>query len=212
MRSFWKKISRAFETWLLEPVTVDGLCVAVGDPAISAKVIDALTLIQTYDPRRYARLLMDLARIQADVLPGALGRFVPSDQLCLLDERFLAVAKPIQIALVLVHEACHARLWKLGIRYDENVRARVEHVCIRRELSFALKLPDGRWWAHVVRRKLSSRTADVYTDAALRRHRMRGAIAAMQYLKAPRWYIAGMLTLRRAKMRRARKLARSKSS
>jgi len=30
-----------------------------------------------------------------------------------------------------------------GIGYDEDIRARVERVCIRRELAFAAKLPNG---------------------------------------------------------------------
>lgn len=46
------------------------------------------------------------------------------------------------IALILVHEATHARLSKFGFGYDEALRARIEAICHRRELAFAKRLGD----------------------------------------------------------------------
>ena len=52
-------------------------------------------------------------------------------------------SRPELIASVIVHEATHARLMRCGIGYEEELRARVEKVCLRRELAFAAKLPNG---------------------------------------------------------------------
>ena len=64
--------------------------------------------------------------------------------MCVIDERFVVDegTTPEMIASVIVHEATHARLFRMGIGYEEGRRARVEQVCLRRELAFAAKLPD----------------------------------------------------------------------
>ena len=111
----------------------------------SPRVEAALRLIKTYDRIRYDRLIRDLDRIWVKVLPASIASFNHSLNACQLDERFVLAEKssPELIASVIVHEATHARLMRCGIGYDAALRVRVEKVCLRRELAFAAKLPNG---------------------------------------------------------------------
>jgi hypothetical protein len=109
------------------------------------RVEAALRLIKTYDRIRYDRLIRDLDRIWVKMLPASIANFNHSLNACQLDERFVLDEKsgPELIASVIVHEATHARLMRCGIGYEAELRVRVEKVCLRRELAFAAKLPNG---------------------------------------------------------------------
>jgi hypothetical protein len=104
----------------------------------------ALRLIKVHDPIRYDRLLRDLDRVLVGPIPSQ-GRYSASMKACHLDSRFVLAktTSPEQIAATIVHEATHARLRRCGIGYDEQLRGRVEAVCVRRELAFARRLPHG---------------------------------------------------------------------
>jgi hypothetical protein len=104
-----------------------------------------LVLIRNHDPIRYRRLVQDLERIRIGVLSGAHASFVPATLTCKLEERFVLDKKttPELIAGAIVHEATHGRLHRFGIGYGEDIRARVEEICLRREIAFATKLPFG---------------------------------------------------------------------
>jgi hypothetical protein len=104
---------------------------------VMRRVEETLRLIKTYDERRYKRLISDLSRVWVRLVPGGLGKYTHSLRACELDERFVLAetSPPEMIAATIVHEATHARLWRFGFGYDENVRGRVEAVCVRRELA-----------------------------------------------------------------------------
>ena len=205
MRIFILRLLRILAKRWSKPVIIDGLWVGAGEVANRAKVRDALTMIRTYDPRRYSRLLKDLDGILVDILPGAIGQFNSSEDFCDLDERFIASATSDKIASVIVHEATHARLWHRGILYGEDIRARVEHVCIRQERLFARKLPDATSDVEELDHRLNAITTDFCSDAVRNRRHVRGMIGALHHLGAPRWLIAVMLKRRRARMRRLRR-------
>jgi hypothetical protein len=103
------------------------------------RVEDALRLIETYDPRRYRRFLRDLERIWVVPTAGGIAHFDRSIWACALDPRFILseMTASGDIAEAIVHEATHARLWRCGFRYSEEVRSRVEAICFRRERAFA---------------------------------------------------------------------------
>jgi hypothetical protein len=110
------------------------------------RVKKALRLIKVHDPIRYDRLLGDLDRVLVGPLPSSrLGGYVEWLKTCELDSRFVLAktTSPEQIAATIVHEAAHARLRRRGIGYREEIRGRVEAVCVRRELAFARRLPRG---------------------------------------------------------------------
>jgi hypothetical protein len=64
-----------------------------------------------------------------------LGDYQPEIRTCRLDKRFVLhdVVDPELIAAVIVHEATHARLHRLGVAYAEQQRPRIDAICVRRE-------------------------------------------------------------------------------
>ena len=127
------------------------------------RIEQALELIKSCDPIRYRRLLQDLERIWITLVAGGLAQFDVTLLACKLDERFvLAETTSVeQISATIVHEATHARLWRRGIGYEEPIRARVEAICLRREIAFSNRLPDGD-----AIRELAERTLSLCSDPA----------------------------------------------
>ncbi|BBD39680.1 hypothetical protein Amn_45600 [Aminobacter sp. Y103A] len=122
---------------------IDGVLVVAFEPVNIDRIESALRLIGDHDPIRYRHLVQDLERIWVSVVPGSVARFRRSDWTCDLDEPFVETATPELIASAIVHEATHARLYRMGFGYEEAIRERVEHICLRRELAFAAKIPGG---------------------------------------------------------------------
>jgi hypothetical protein len=152
------------------------------------RVAAALQLIQAFDPIRYRRLVRDLKQIWITTIPGAAGRFVKSTSTCELDERFVLGEHTVteHVASAIVHEATHARLDQQGVGYEEELRDRVEQVCMRRELAFAAKLPDGasiRQWVEFRQTEPSD-----YSDAAMDARQIDSARAALLHLSVPGWF------------------------
>jgi hypothetical protein len=187
--------------WLSSGRRVDGLWVGTyfqkNAEEVMRRVEEALRLIKRYDQRRYKRIISDLDRVWVRLVPGALGRYVHTHRTCELDERFvLAEASlPEVIAATIVHEATHARLWRCGIGYAENIRGRVEAVCFRRELAFARKLPNGE---HVREKALDSLAMPpaTWTDTADRDRDLEGSVETLRYLGAPNWVVRALLAAR----------------
>jgi hypothetical protein len=71
--------------------------------------------------------------------------FEDSGPAIVIAEAFLqrSATAPVKIASTLVHEATHARLHRLGIRYTEQTDIRVERACTREELRFLSQVPEG---------------------------------------------------------------------
>jgi hypothetical protein len=185
--------------WLLSSSRkrIDGLWVATGESKADCALVwrrveGALCLIKTYDRRRYDRLLRDLERLWVRVSAyGFLGCHNASINACELDTRFVLAesTSPEIIASTIVHEATHARLWRCGIDYEERLRARVEAVCMRSEIAFAAKLPNGREAREQAERALELCVADAnWTDAAFDARHIEGAMEAMRYLGMPNWF------------------------
>ena len=74
---------------------------------------------------------------------------------------------PEQVALTLVHEGTHARLLRAGFKYDETVRARIEHVCILTEILVARRLPASDELVAAASRRLA-RPTEFWSNAAFR--------------------------------------------
>lgn len=195
-------------SWLATSKHIDGLWVGVS-PAYEVvnndsvetglcRVEEALCLIKTYDRLRYDRLTRDLERIWVRIVEHYAGLFTPSLKLCELDCRFVAKRSPDVIASMIVHEATHARLRRCGIGYEENIRARVEAVCIRRELAFSAKLPNGETVRELAEINLESYAVpEILTDAARDRLRAEGLVQTFRELGTPEWRINLILCIRR---------------
>ncbi|MEP6567801.1 MAG: hypothetical protein ABJB10_21915 [Mesorhizobium sp.] len=151
------------------------------------KVAAALELIRDFDPVRHNRMVRDLKRIWITTITGAAGQFVNSTSTCELDERFVLGEHTTteQVAGAIVHEATHARLHQSGIGCEQELRDRVEQVCMGRELAFAAKLPDGESIYRWVEAR-QDHSVD-YSNAAFNAREIAGARDALLHLNAPGW-------------------------
>lgn len=150
-------------------IVIADLLSVPGTAARFAKLREALLLIESNAPLLMRRLQRDLRRI---VFLESGPEFWAVGSTCVLhDIRGLSV---VQVALLLVHEGTHARLWRSGIRYGADVRDRVERICVGAELEFLKKLPheeellkytktklDKPWWRGD---QQAARHADVIAD------------------------------------------------
>jgi hypothetical protein len=133
--------------------TVGGVAVGIFMPlsadestALFAKVGEALGLLETYAPVRFSAA-------RADVLGGILVRGRPDeiahyDPICRRCELYVDWVKdpevtPAAVALAVIHEAQHARLFRLGFGYEPAIQPRIERLCFRAERAVARRLPDG---------------------------------------------------------------------
>ncbi|MBZ9671668.1 hypothetical protein LB543_14830 [Mesorhizobium sp. ESP7-2] len=189
-----RSIVRRFANWLsfklCDKRSIDGLLVVyTGDEESKKinKVAAALKLISDFDPIRYKRMHHDLNRIWVLTIAGWVGRYQQATSTCELDERFVLNqgTTPERIASTIVHEATHARLGRCGIGYQEELRTRVEQVCIRREMAFARKLPSGADIDQRAEMKLNSLSG--LSDAAMAERYFEGQRKALLYLGGPAW-------------------------
>jgi hypothetical protein len=187
--------------------TIDGLWVGAyfdtSAEAVLQRVEAALRLIETYDRPRYHRLRRDLDRIWVRLLTGGVAEFNPAMRACLVDERFVLAetTDAAILAAAIVHEATHARLWHCGFGYEEAHRQRVEAICLRRELAFARRLPDGahvREWAE----DTLAMSPSHWTDAASHDREQEGRLRVLQHLEG-NWLARMALALHRRRLRRA---------
>lgn len=102
------------------------------------------------------------------------------------------------IASAIVHEATHARLWRYGFRYPEEMRSRIEAVCFRRERAFATKLPNGEKIQDLAARSLAAYAGqEHWTDEVRRQRQEEGVIRALEYLGVPKWLMRALRATRR---------------
>jgi hypothetical protein len=101
-------------------------------------------------------------------------------QMCILDRDYFCRddVSASRMALTIVHEATHARLCNLKIKYTEDIRDRVEQICIKSEIAFAKRLPDGQKLVEMAESKLK-RPKSFYTDAQLQQRNL-DALAALR--------------------------------
>ncbi len=126
---------------------------------VFAKAGDALRLIAINDPNRYARLKRDLRRVLFTFSSG--GQYLPRLDTCRIGIQYATRSSALELAMMIVHEATHARLWRAGCQYDGGTRERVERICVDAEIAFASRihgaehaiartrqLLETRWWTH----------------------------------------------------------------
>jgi len=176
---------------------IDGLWVG-GLEATSpgwSRLEQSLQLIKAHDPLRYRRILRDLERVWVRLLVEGLGSFNQALSACQLDERFVLAetTSPEEIAATIVHEATHARLMRCRIGYPEELRARVEAVCFRRELAFSAKLPNGGQVREQAELRLEHTSPDYWTNESFRDRHDPSAADALKYLGVPNWLIRVIL-------------------
>ncbi len=182
--------------WMSSGKDIDGLWVGAEMEAerVLPRVEAALGLIKTYDRQSYDRIFADLDRIWVRLLATCVAQFSPAWRACFLDERFVLAdtTETAHIAAAIVHEATHARLWRHGFGYDEEVRERVEAVCVRREMAFASKLPEGAPIRALASEALAL-SPSYWTNVAAQERHHEGSLQALRYL-GDNWVARALLT------------------
>lgn len=117
--------------------------IAESTRAAVAKVADALNLIHRIDHRKFVQVRRDMPRIL--VKREAKNRYWHITGTCVLKYPDLLQRSDARIALILIHEATHARLHRAGIRSWPHIRERLERVCIKAEYRFAKRLEAAGW-------------------------------------------------------------------
>ena|SRR5437867_156669 len=148
--------------WSARRYVVVGCEVRVADSSEAAgdvftKVGAALHLIAKYSPRLSARLRGDLKRFLFADVSG--GRYLVGLRTCLIGVGYARRVAPLELAMMMVHEATHARLSRSGFRYAGECRERIERICVAAEIAFAQRVPgseaavekarallDTEWW------------------------------------------------------------------
>ncbi|WP_155904914.1 hypothetical protein [Methylopila sp. M107] len=208
MRDFVRWFFRNLLLRTSEREEIDGLWIVADNQTQLSKVRNALQLIKAHDPRRYARSIKDLEGVWVRLLTGPAGQFDYTNYFCELDERFVDRASSENIASAVIHEAAHARLWRRGVRYDEDIRQRVEAICVRQQQAFASRLPAPEVSADDFGHLLEL-PATHWSDRAFARKHLHGSIAALRHLNTPHWLIRLVLRRHRALKRRQRRSATS---
>lgn len=105
----------------------------------------SLGLIKRYTPEKFKAMSSDVKSIFVAGNPTCLGSYVRQHRMVELycDYVFDSDTTPELLAGVIVHEAQHARLFRLGFGYDEPIRGRIEGLCHHANKIFALRIPNG---------------------------------------------------------------------
>ena len=111
---------------------------------LTARIDDALTLLRRTHPAVYARATRYVAVLAAISLHGRVGEYVHELKTCLIDSEYASSSNvgPVQIAIIIAHEASHARVRAAGIPFCEATSTRIERGAVRSEISILKRLPD----------------------------------------------------------------------
>lgn len=109
------------------------------------KLHSALALIDKYAPGKFKALQMDVRLILVAGVPTARGSYIHKLRMIELYQEYVLNTQttPESLASLLIHEAQHARLRRLGFGYDETIRSRIEKLCYRAQRNFARLLPNN---------------------------------------------------------------------
>ena len=180
---------------------VDGVWIGSlrGSPEDLTRVQSALSLIKQHSPLDYARITRELERIWVTLSFYGVGQYRHALKACILDERYVADSATTaeQIASAIVHEATHARLERYGIAYKEELRTKIEAICCRRELAFAVRLPNSTELQEIEQRlEWYQANPDQFSDARFREKHTAGEVEAFRFLGTPDWLIGAVIAWR----------------
>jgi hypothetical protein len=180
---------------------VDGIWIGSWRPPDhSTRIEQALHLVERHSPLHYARILRNLERIWIFLLSHGRAEYNEALGACVIDERLIAdpETNTEELASIIVHEATHARLDRCGIEYREELRVRIETVCLRRELDFAARLPDSLALQSRLVNMLDwyGDNQDYFSDTRLLERDADGEMETLRYAGVPEWFIRAAPTLR----------------
>jgi hypothetical protein len=124
------------------PVVVENSRPDISTAAVLRRLDEALDLIATYQPWRFAHLVRDVDRIWIVRYPCR-GAFFPDTRTCMTELTFLARTdiSAAPVASSILHEGMHARVHAMGVSPVDRDMAHEERICRRAELAFGQALP-----------------------------------------------------------------------
>lgn len=164
---------------------IDGIeCRVFEDAAIADEVFSiaaaALRLIAATDTRCYRRIRKHVATVLFAY--GSGGQYLTRLRTCHISIEYARRVTPLELAMMIVHEATHARLWYIGCGYDDSVRERVERACVSAEIAFASRIPGSAEAIDKTRRLLETR----WWTTAQHGHRLASTLLG---LGTPHWIV-----------------------
>ena len=164
--------------------------------AAAARVTLALDLVAACDPRRFARIRRDMPVIRVVRTGGGFYELV--NRACVVDWTAIMWHPVTHLAETIVHEATHARLHRMGVGHPRAWTARIERRCLREEVAFARRVPDGGAWAASLEARMESQLATEWWQP----HRaIERSIHHARAERMPGWLV-GWLERRQARLAR----------
>lgn len=195
---------------------VDGLWVGTMESKPQSglrRVEEALQLIKDHDALHYSRVINNLDRIWVKLLTNGVTQYEATLNACVFDLRHIVLGTTTSewIAAAIVHDATHARLRKWDVIYDEKKRARITAICIRRELNFVARLPQGEPLRENLVRLLEWTLGDpdYFTDAVQQKRTALGEVEAARHVGMPDWLFGFTMKVRAVRLWVSRFLGRA---
>ena len=197
------KLAERIGMWMSERIEVDGLWVGVfaepDDDALLARVRDALGLIAAHDPYRHRLIRREMDRIWIHLLPGDNSDWVAEERHCTLDPRVVRQQALDELAAMVIHEAVRARIERRGVtRHDYVRRQEIDRACLRQELAFARRVPDGAALITSIGARML-RPAEFWAARSLRQRQAQGEVELMAYADVPGWAMRTAMAVRRVR-------------
>ena len=181
---FWlspKRVIRSIDSsvWFLVPKTNRKIAFQ--------KLEEALSLIREYSPVRFTQLSGDVEKILVAGDPSFHGQYIRELNLIELYDDYVISSETTveELASTLVHEAQHARQFRLGIGYDETERDRVERMCFLSERNFGRRIPSGSKVIEKAEAWLNISSGHHFSNEA----RKEAKFEALEKLGCPAWLI-----------------------
>ena len=166
LRSEWRDLPWRLIWHLSQTRVLSGVEVRVFESESTAGEIferarAALEAISAADHVRMHKIRRDLKGILFTSTGG--GAFLPRLKLCRIGVGYAVRVPSLELAMTIVHESTHARLFRVGCGYAAQEREAVERACVGAEVAFARKIPhsapliekslsqlDTGWWRQEV--------------------------------------------------------------
>ena len=186
----------AVAVWAINP----GECEAIFD-----KLDGALGLIESHAPDKFRNLRKDVTSILVAGSGSASGLYIPQLRVIEIYHKDVLDETAGWVATLLIHEAQHARLFRLGFGYQEAIRGRIERICHQAEKNFALRLPDGDELVSVADDRLREDLEFIHSSEGRLRgldDRMRMELQGLEDLGCPQWLMTVMAWIYRRRLAR----------
>lgn len=109
------------------------------------RIEEALRLIRDNAPVRFAQVCTDVDRIWVLGARFYRGRYIHSLRMCELYYYFVLspATTAASLASTIIHEAQHARHYRLGFAWEQQTKERLERLCYRASRNFLARVPGG---------------------------------------------------------------------